>query len=93
MAIKSKKYSFCCGENIRIAFNSDGNVVKACGFSFILWAPIGLEVEDVDKSLIGKHVDEVADILKKYTTNHKIYENFELSVHIPMLKMLLQQKA
>ena len=90
MASKSKKYSFSCGKNIRITFNSDGNVVKVCGFSFILWAPIGL---DPDKSLIGKHVDEIADILKKYSTNHKIYENFELSVHIPMLKMLLQQKA
>ena len=44
---------------------------------------------NIDKELIGKHVNEVANILKDYAANKEIYYNFEKEVHLELLKEML----
>ena len=78
------KYRFTNGENISIAFDSKGYIIEAKGFSFLLWS----SNPNIDKSLIGKHVDELSDMLKKKGAYSDVYPNFETQVHIELLKMI-----
>ena len=52
--------SFSCG-NTKVTFDNNGYVIKAEGFSSIMWGTL-----DLDEKLIGKHIIELARILKKY---------------------------
>lgn len=78
------KYRFKSGENVSIAFDSKGYIVEAKGFSFLLWS----SNPNIDKALVGKHVDELSHMLKKNGTHPDVYPKFETQVHIELLKMI-----
>ncbi len=75
MAKKNK--SFSKGENVHITFNSEGYIVKAKGFSLILWSN---DPDNLDESLIGKHAYDLLSMFKEYSANPSAYENFEKNV-------------
>ena len=47
------------------------------------------DVPDIDKELVGKHVDELAEMLRKKGINKNIYLEFETYVHLELLKQML----
>ena len=65
-----------------VTFDSNGYIVEAKGFGSLMWSTS----MNIDKDLIGKHVDELAEMLKEYGANPKVYSNFEKQVHIKLLK-------
>mgnify|MGYP004733247605 FL=1 len=62
--------SFSCG-NTKVTFDNNGYVIKAEGFSLIMWGTL-----DLDEKLIGKHIIELARILKKYIARQENYISF-----------------
>lgn len=82
-------YEFTAGEKICIAFDSNGYVTKAKGFGHLMWST--LSSLEVNKDLVGKHIDEVAEILRESGVGDA-YKNFEIHVHIPLLKIILKEK-
>ena len=79
-----KEYKYSCGKDVNVAFDENGYITKAQGFQRIMWAS-----NTIDKDLIGKHIDELADMLKKEGSN-ETYLEFEANVHISVLKKMLQ---
>lgn len=70
-----------------ITFDSKGYILSADGFSFIMWGS-----GDVNQALVGRHIDELAEMLKKSAPfNH--YTEFEIGVHLPFLKELLESNS
>lgn len=47
---------------------------------------------NIDKDLIGKHVDELSKMLEKYAANREVYYNFEIQVHLELLKQMLKKR-
>lgn len=80
-------YEFTAGKNICIAFDSNGYVTKAKGFENFICSSL-----EFNKDLVGKHIDEVAEILKEKALREKYYNDFEINVHIPLLKIMLEEK-
>ena len=62
--------TFFCGDTT-VTFDNDGYIVKANGFTFIMWSPINQE-----ENLIGMHITELAKMLKKYAVSKENYINF-----------------
>ncbi len=83
---KENCYRFVKRKNIYVIFDSDGYVTDAKGFGFLMWFKTN---SDIDKALIGRHVNEVANILKDYAASKEIYYNFEKEVHLELLKEML----
>lgn len=79
-------YRFSRSKYEYIAFDSKGYIVEAKGFDHLIW----ILSHDTDKELIGKHVDELADLLKKNGINCNVYLDFEAHVHVPLLKSMLK---
>lgn len=78
MANKTKKtISFSNGENVHVTFDSGGYIIKAEGFSSLLWST---DPDNLDKSLIGTHVYELSEMLKKYGAYVDAYKVFEKDV-------------
>ncbi len=71
-----------------ITFDEKGYIVEAKGFSSLIWCTDS----DIDKDLIGKHVDELAEILKEYGESKEIYYDFEIQIHLELLKQMLKDK-
>ena len=44
---------------------------------------------NIDKDLVGKHVDELAEMLEKNATSRNVYLEFEAHVHVGLLKKIL----
>ena len=80
------KYRFSRGGHEYIAFDSKGYIVEAKGFGCLMWSPYC----NIDKELVGKHVDELVDMLKENGSNCNVYLDFEVHVHIPLLKSMLK---
>lgn len=83
----NEEYRFSGGKDLYVVFDQKGYVVEAKGFEKLMWSSLS-----VDTDLTGKHVDEVAKILKKNGVG-STYSDFEINVHIPLLKKMLSQKA
>lgn len=81
----NKQYRFKRGKDGYVIFDSDGYIVEAKGFGSLIWS----SYENIDKHLVGKHVDELAQMLKKYGGN-ETYLNFEVQVHLELLKEMLK---
>lgn len=62
--------TFSCGDT-KVTFDNNGYIVKAKGFTSVMWSK-----PNQDEELIGKHIIELAKILKKYTANQENYINF-----------------
>lgn len=81
----ANEYRFTRGNDGYITFDSNGCILNAKGFSFLMWC----DVPDIDKELVGKHVDELAEMLRKKGINKNIYLEFETYVHLELLKQML----
>lgn len=82
---KNYKFSTTDGK-VYIIFDSDGYVEEAKGFGMQMWSNL-----NIDQYFIGKHVDEISKILKKNGVGNA-YNDFEINVHIPLLKLMLKEK-
>lgn len=82
----SPKYRFSRGDKGYVTFDSKGYVVDAKGFGSLMWS----SNPNVDKELVGKHVDELAEMLEKNATSRNVYLEFEVNVHVELLKKMLQ---
>lgn len=85
------KNRFLRGENGEygcVTFDERGYITEAKGFGSLIWWPN----TNIDKDLIGKHVDELAEILKEYKGCNDDYYKFELQVHLKLLKQMLHNK-
>lgn len=80
------KYRFSRGEKGYVTFDSKGYIVDAKGFGSLIWSCN----PNVDKELVGKHVDELAEMLEKNATSRNVYLEFEAEVHVGLLKKMLQ---
>ena len=67
---QNKFQTFSCG-NTKVTFDENGYIVKAYGFTTIMWGTL-----NQDEELMGKHIIELAKILKKYAASREIYINF-----------------
>lgn len=84
------KYKFSLGKSIYIIFDSNGYVLEAKGFGMLIWS--NLSSLELEKDLIGKNIDEIAQLLKENGARQKYYNDFEINVHIPLLKIMLEEK-
>lgn len=80
------QYRFSRGKDGYVTFDSKGYIVEAKGFGSLMWT----SSSNIDKDLVGKHVDELAEMLKKNGSSRDVYPNFEMQVHVELLKKLLQ---
>ncbi len=80
------QYRFTRGEDGYITFDSKGYIIEAKGFGCLMWSTN----QNIDKDLVGKHVDELAEMLKKNGINRNVYLDFEANVHVGLLKAMLQ---
>ena len=76
------------GEDGCVAFDEKGYIIEAKGFGSLIWWPN----TNIDEDLIGRHVDELAEMLKKYGANKENYYLFEVHVHLELLKQMLHNK-
>ena len=63
-------YSYSC-RNAKIVVDENGYILKAKGLLGTMWGEL-----DLDEGIIGKHIIELAKMLKKYSSNEKIYISF-----------------
>lgn len=85
----NERYRFSRGEDGYVIFDSKGYVLEAKGFGSLMWSTS----PNIDKELVGKHVDELAEMLKKNGAYADAYINFEAIVHVGLLKKMLSQKS
>ena len=68
---KQKKFqTFSCGR-AKVTFDENGYIVNAKEFSAVMWC-----TPNQDEELIGKHIIELAKILKKSASYHENYVSF-----------------
>ena len=80
-----RQYHVSRGKGSYITFDSKGYIVQAKGFAELMWTPNF----QVDKDLVGKHVDKLAEMLKRSSKSRNVYLEFEANVHVPLLKQML----
>ncbi len=80
------KYRFSNGKGTDVIFDSKGRILNAKGFGLLMWS----RSENIDRELIGKSVDELAKMLKEHGGSKEIYYNFEIQVHLELLKSMLE---
>ena len=79
-------YKFSRGKDGYLVFDSKGYIVEAKGFGSLMWSTS----LNINKDLVEKHVDELAVLLKNYGSSRDVYPNFEMQVHVELLKKMLQ---
>ena len=80
------KYRFSRGKDGYITFDSKGYIVEAKGFGILMWS----SNPNIDKELIGMHIDELTKMLEKNCISREVYLEFEANVHVGLLKKMLQ---
>lgn len=66
-------YSYSNGFT-HVTFNKEGYIIAAQGFRRMIWWRVD---EDIDEILIGKHIRELAKILKKNCAYREAYIGFK----------------
>lgn len=84
--LNTPKYRFLRGKEGYVTFDSKGYIVDAKGFGRLMWSCN----TNVDKELVGLHVDELAKMLEKNGISRDVYLEFEAEVHVGLLKKMLQ---
>ena len=84
--VNNKQYRFSRGKDGYVIFDSKGYILEAKGFGSLMWT----SSQNIDKDLVGKHVDELAEMLKNNGASRDVYPNFEMQVHVELLKEMLQ---
>lgn len=85
MANNQQQYRFSRGKYGYVTFDSKGYIVEAKGFGSLMCT----FSQDIDKDLIGMHVDKLAEMLRINGTSFDVYPNFEIQVHLELLKAIL----
>lgn len=67
---QNKFQTFSCG-TATVTFDDNGYIVKAKDFSTVMWC-----TPNQDEELIGKHIIELAKILKKSVAHRENYISF-----------------
>lgn len=67
---QNKFQTFSCG-NAKVTFDDNGYIVKVKDFSAVMWC-----TPNQDEELIGKHIIELAKILKKSAAYRENYISF-----------------
>ena len=67
---QNKFQTFSCGR-AKVTFDENGYIVNAKDFSAVMWC-----TPNQDEELIGKHIIELAKILKKSASYHENYVSF-----------------
>ena len=80
------QYRYSRGKDGYVVFDSEGYIVEAKGFGSLMWS----SSLNIDKDLVGKHVDKLSEMLKKNGASLDVYPNFEMQVHVDLLKQMLQ---
>jgi len=83
---KIPEYRFSRGDDGYITFDSNGYIREAKGFASLMWTSNA----NIDKELVGKHVEELAEMLKRNGTSRDVYLEFEAKVHLGLLKKIVQ---
>lgn len=83
---KGITYRYERGNQGYVTFDSEGYIVEAKGFGSLMWT----KSPDIDKDLVGKHVDELSDMLKNHASARDVYYAFESVVHVDLLKQMLK---
>ena len=84
--VNNNQYQFSRGKDGYVIFDSKGYIIEAEGFGYLMWT----YSQNIDKDLVGKHVDELAEMLKKHGISPDVYLNFEAQVQVELLKEMLQ---
>lgn len=79
--------TFSCG-NAKVTFDENGYIVKVKDFSAVMWCTL-----NQDEELIGKHIIELAKILKKSASYHEIYISFLENVVLKFYETQLKDGA
>lgn len=87
--LREKEYKYRYGEYVHITFDKNGYITEAKGFDTIVW---DYDVK-INETLIGKTVDELAEILKERCITREIYLEFEATIHVEVLKNMLKNTA
>lgn len=80
------KHRFSRDKDGYITFDSNGYIVDAKGFGRLMWS----KSNNIDNDLIGKHIDELSEMLKENARSRSIYLEFEANVHVDILKKMLE---
>lgn len=86
--VSSKKYRFSNSIGMYIVFDSNGYVIETKGWGHRVWC---VNPDTFDSELIGKHVEEVAELIKEHAVRYEDYINFEIQVHLELLKAILKE--
>ncbi len=75
--LKTKEeYGFSNGP-VHVVFDKNGFILDAKNFRRMIWWRVD---EDIDKILIGKHISELSEILKKNCAYRETYMGFQKDV-------------
>lgn len=80
----NKEYIVQRGQ-VCIIFDSKGYILKAKGLGSLMWSK-----KDIDENIIGKHIDELSEMLEKYALSKEIYLEFEAYIHVWILQKILK---
>ena len=86
----NQQYRFSNSQGGFVSFDSEGYIIEAKGFGSLMWSSSSI---NIDQELVGKSVDELAEMLEKNGANSEVYTAFELKVHLPLLKEMLKNKG
>ena len=67
---QNKFQTFSCSDT-KVTFDTNGYIINAKGFTSVMWS-----TQNIDEKLIGKHIIELAKLLKIYAANQEIYFSF-----------------
>lgn len=86
MVDKNKRYRFSNSNGGYVIFDSNSYILEAKGFSSLMWTTS----LNIDSDLVGKHIEELAEMLKNYGSRRDVYTVFEINVHLELLKEILK---
>lgn len=79
--------TFSCG-NAKVTFDENGYIVNAKDFSTVMWC-----TPNQDEELIGKHITELAKMLKNYAANRETYISFLENVVLKFYEIKLKNST
>lgn len=81
------QYRFSRGKDGYVVFDSKGYIIEAKGFGSLMWSTS----LNIDNDLVGKHVDELAEMLKKYVHSQlHIRTSFENKRHFKHIYFVIK---
>ncbi|MGM9875795.1 MAG: hypothetical protein ACI310_01015 [Bacilli bacterium] len=82
---RKKIYTFRC-VNTKVSFDDNGYIVEASNFSNFMWWC----TQNIDEKLVGKHITELARLIKENALNVDVYINFLENVVLKFYEISLK---